>query len=341
MIYEYALEPSLVVDWALAGIGRCVGQFGLDYRRLVSDFPRDWKGQVYGDLLARFEYDYGHPDVANTLPTLDAYLQLLTECMVLRDSEIPSDAAWLDEAVREHSSRPFHAIFAASQPVTPHPDVITEKNVDNIRDPRWWLSTLKTTRKSAAEIGAALRPILQAARSIFVVDPYFDAEERRYRDTFAEIVKQATTLPRAVATLPQITLVTGVDRMFKKSEDPTNAAEEQARKVQEQNVASDMQHKVVRFLPSFVPPNVTVQLIVLRKLARGDPLHNRFVLTDVGGVVLPYGVDDYDREANHSAKDDLIPMPSGMYQERWAQYAHGVGTDIVLGPVLVCSRTSR
>lgn len=341
MIYEYALEPSLVVDWALAGIGRCVGQFGLDYRRLVSDFPRDWRGQVYGDLLARFEYDYGHPDVANTLPTLDAYLQILTDCMVLRDAEISSNAVWLDEAVREHSSRPFHAIFAARQPASHHPDVITEKNVDNIRDPRWWLATLKTTKKSAEEIGAALRPILQAARSIYVVDPYFDAGEKRFQDTFAEIVRQATTLPRAVTTAPQVTLITGVDREFKEREKPTNAAEEQARKIQEANVASHMHSQAVRYLPQLAPPQVRVQLIILRKVARGDPLHNRFVLTDVGAVILPYGVDDYDREVGHSAKDDLIPMPRGMYQERWSQYANGVGTDVVLGPVLVCNGASR
>ncbi len=90
----------------------------------------------------------------------------------------------------------------------------------------------------------------------------------------------------------------------------------------------------------YVPTLLTVQLVVLRKVIRGDPLHNRFVLTDVGGVILPYGVDDYDREANHSAKDDLIPMQRGMYQERWAQYVDGVGSDIVLGPVIISGAAS-
>ncbi len=340
MIYEYALEPSLVVDWALAGIGRCVGQFGLDYRRLVSDFPKDWKGRVYGEFLARFDYDYGHPEVANTQPLLDAYLQLLTDCMVPRQTEISSDAAWIQEALREHSARPFHAIFATNQPASPHPDVITEKNVDDIRDPRWWLPTLKTTRKTAVEIGAALRPILQAAKSIYVVDPYFDAEAKRFQDTFAEIVRQATTLPRAITSYPQITLVTGVDREFKEREKPTNAAEEQVRKAQEANVASHMHNMAVRYLSQYAPAQVTVEFVVLRKVIRGDPLHNRFVLTDVGAVILPYGVDDYDREANHSAKDDLIPMPRGMYKERWAQYADGVGSDIVLGPAIISGGAS-
>jgi len=337
MIYEYALEPSLVVDWALAGIGRCVGQFGLDYRRLVSDFPKDWKGQVYGDFLARFDYDYGHPDVANTQPTLDAYLQLLTDCMVPRQVALPHDAVWLDEALREHAARPFHAIFAAVEKTDLHPCVITEKSLDNIRDERWWLPTVKTTRKSAVEIGAALRPILQAASEIHIVDPYFDADASRFRDTFAEIVRQATASPRAVSSNPVITLVTGVERAFKDREKPTNEQEEKKRLREEVNVAAHIVELARRHLPGLVPSGVTVRLIVLKKATRGDPLHNRFVLTDVGGIIVPYGVDDYDREENHSAKDDLTPIPRGMYEERWAQYVEDMARNaaLVLGPVTI------
>lgn len=332
MIYEYALEPALVVNWAIAGIGRCVGQFGLDSRRLVSDFPRDWKGQVYGDFLARFDYDYGDPEVANTQPLLDAYLQLLTDCMVPRQIDLPFDAAWLDEAIREHGARPFHAIFASQQKADPHPDIITEKSVDNIRDEHWWLPTVNTTRKSAVEIGAALRPILQAASQVHIVDPYFDASKNRFRETFAEIVRQATVLPRAVSSNPVITLVTGVEREFKDYERPRNDEEEQKRLREERNVAADILEKARRYLPDLVPPGVNIRLVILKKPTRGDPLHNRFVLTDVGGVIVPYGVDNYDREEDHSAKDDLTPMLRGMYDERWAQYVKDIDGKTVIEP---------
>ena len=340
MIYEYALEPSLVVDWALAGIGRCVGQFGLDYRRLVSDFPKDWKGQVYGDFLARFDYDYGHPEVANTQPVLDAYLQILTDCMVSRQVTFPHDAVWHDEAIREHAVRPFHAIFAAGQKANPHRDIITENNVDDVRDTRWWLPTLKTTRKSAAEIGNALRPILQAASEIYIVDPYFDASARRFQETFAEIMRQATTLPRAILTSPKVTLVTGVDRAFKDWERPSTEQEERARLAAESKVAANILELARRHLTGHVPAGVTLRLVILKKADRGDPLHNRFVLTDVGAIIVPHGVDDYDRESDHSAKDDLTPMLRGMYEERWEQYVNSAAVNIVLGPEVISSASS-
>lgn len=332
MIYEYALEPALVVDWAIAGIGRCVGQFGLDYRRLVSDFPRGWSGLVYGDFLARFDYDDRHPDVTNTQPLLDAYLQLLTDCMVPRQVHLPHDAVWLDEAIREHALRPFHAIFASQQKADPHPDIFTEKSLDNIRDEHWWIPTVKTTRKSAVEIGAALRPILQVASEIHIIDPYFDPSAKRFQETFAEIVRQTTALPRAVSSDPVITLVTSVEREFKDYEKPTNAEEEKKRLREEKNVAADILGKARRYLPNLVSPGVTIRLVILKKVTRGDPLHNRFVLTDVGGVIVPYGVDDYDREQDHSAKDDLTPMLRGMYDERWAQYVKGIDGKTVIAP---------
>ncbi|EXI78381.1 MAG: hypothetical protein AW10_03095 [Candidatus Accumulibacter appositus] len=331
MIYEYALEPSLVVDWALAGDGCCVSQFGLDCRRLVSDFPTDWKGLVFADFLARYDYDYGHPDVANTQPTLDAFLQILTDCMVLRQIHLPQRAAWLEEAINEHFQRPFHAIFARRRPEDSPADVITEENIRNVRDPHWRLPTIKTTRKSAADIASRLRPLLQAASKIFLIDPYFDASKKRFQDPFAEIMRQTAMQPRAVSSSPVISLITGVERHFKETAKPTNEQEIGKRRKEEANVAAEIVRQARCHLAALVPNGLAVKISVLKNPTRGDPLHNRFVLTDVGGVILPYGLDERDRDGQ-CATDDLTLLPQGMYWERWKQYAEGKGIEVVLGP---------
>lgn len=332
MIYEYALEPALVVDWALANIGRCVGQFGLDYRRLVSDFPKDWKGLVYADFLARYDYDYGHPDVTNTQPVLDAFLQILTDCMVPRRIDLPQESVWLNEAVKEHSQRPFHAIFARERAEGSPPAVITERNLDDVRDKHWWLPTIRTTPKSAPDIALKLRPLLQAASQIFIVDPYFDAGKERFRETFAEIMRQTAMQPRAVSSSPVISLMTGVERAFREREKPTNEQELVKRRKEEANVAADIMHQARCHLAALIPNGLSVNFSVLKNATRGDPLHNRFVLTNVGGVIVPYGLDDYERDDGHCAKDDLTPMPQGIYWERWKQYAEGKGVEVVCDP---------
>ncbi len=336
MIYEYALEPSLVVDWALAGIGRFVGQFGMDHRRLISDFPKDWKGHVYEDFLARFDYDNGHPDFVNAQPILDAYLQILTNYIVARKIRVPDGTSWLDETIQEHDARPFHAIFAAQQTSTSPPDVITQQNIDDVWDARWWLPTIKTTKKSAKEIALVLRPLLRIATEIYIVDPYFDPSAKRFQDTFAEIIRQAATMPRSISSNPVITLMTSVERAFKHGEKPTNDIEHEKRLVEERNVAAYILEFAKRHLPKLVPPDITVRVVILKNALGGDPLHNRFVLTDMGAVIVPYGLDDYDCNEDHSAMDDLTLMPLGMYEERWNQYTQSKGITVVLGPETIC-----
>lgn len=332
MIYEYALEPSLVVDWALESDGRCVGQFGLDHRRLVSDFPRDWRGWVYADLLARYGNDYGCPEVANTLPLLDAFLQILADHMVLRQIRLRHEAVWLDEAIKEHSERPFHAIFAREMADIPNADVITEKNLGDVRDKHWWLPTIKTTPKSAVDIAVQIRPLLQAASQIVIVDPYFDASKARFRETFAEIIRQAEAQPRAVSSRPVISLITGVERAFKENGRWANEGGREKRREDEARVANEIIRQARFHLAKHVANGLTVKVSVLKNPDHGDRLHNRFVLTDVGGVIVPYGLDGNERDDEHGVKDDLTFMPEGMYSERWKQYAEGKGVELVRGP---------
>lgn len=317
MIYEYALDPALVVNWAISRIGRYVKQFGLDERRLVSDFPQDWRGRVVGAFYEHFDYDDTSLEFENAQLDLNAYLQILTDCMVYRNIKLPLDISWFDAVIAEHNSRPFYAIFTSNKENNSSlPEVITEKNTDDVDDIYWWIPTVKPTRKSAAEIAIALRPFLQASREIYIIDPYFDfdLQKPRFLNTLIEIVRQAISLPHAIQHTPSITVITGVERDGKTNDQ------------QAQKFAENIRNRAMQYLPKKIPNGIPIQLLILKNAAGGNPLHNRFLLTNIGGVIIPYGIDDYDRELNHGAEDDLQPMHKGIYEKRWKQYVklHGV-----------------
>ena len=62
------------------------------------------------------------------------------------------------------------------------------------------------------------------------------------------------------------------------------------------------------------------QAVVIRRLGErtsGEKLHNRYILTELGGVSLGAGLDE--REAG--ATDDVNLLDSDQYHRRWAQYA--------------------
>lgn len=346
MIYEYAIDPELVVNWVIAGIGRYVGQFGIDQRRLVSDFPINWEGRVYGELYKNFNDDDSSLEFQSTQLELQRYLQILTEYMVYRNINIPSDSSWLNAAIAEHAIRPFHAIFTSEKDEIGLLGVISEKNVDNIRDHYWMLPTVEVTKKSAVEIAEKLRPLLQAARKIYIVDPYFDAEEERFRKTLIEIANQVTKLPRAVEFTPVITIITKASRSYR----DRLSDDQEKREIELKNLAKSIENNAKKYLSKSILSGLSVNLVILRNAMQGNRVHNRYLLTDIGGVVIPYGIDEYKNndkyEDTDDTSDDLIPMPKGMYASRWNQYVrpfedqkkpidlHKIG--VVLGPVLVC-----
>lgn len=59
--------------------------------------------------------------------------------------------------------------------------------------------------------------------------------------------------------------------------------------------------------------------ILVRRLSRkpgGEQLHNRYILTDPGGVTFGIGLDD----GNEGETDDITLMDRETYELRWSQY---------------------
>ena len=329
MIYEYAVEPRLVAKWALEGTGRMVGQFGMDHRWLVSDFPKDWVSEVWGALYEHFGYDDGSLDFQNTKPILDAYVQILGEHVIRRTVSIPTTERWIDAALGEHVRRPFHAIVA-DQGVPENRAVITLDVIDDVRDARWYLPTVEPSPKSAAQIAEVLRPLVARAREIVIVDPYFKAEER-FTAPLAAILGASVRDREPELGLPRVVVMTGVDHAHSPL-DPPFSSEEKLK------VANNLLHWARQRLPSLLPAGIEIEFVCLTQAVGGDPLHNRFVMTDIGGAVMPYGTAARD----DAAIDDIQPMQKGIYLARWRQYARRQGVGIVrAGEVIRSALTTR
>lgn len=328
MIYEYALDPMLVVDWAIGRKGRFVGQFGMDQRRLVSDYPKDWAGEVYGAFYEHFGYDDSSLEFQNAQPELQSYVQWLSEFTVQRDVKRTAKHTWLQDAVTEHGRRPFHAIMTTAGDGVECAEVITPEVLDDLRDLRWYLPTITATKKSAEDLAAAMEPMLRGARYIVLVDPYFNAADARYQASFSALIRAACEARGSGSSLPELIVMTGIEQKHKPHEG------EFTREAMTR-VADDLRVKAQREIPKLLPVGMSVAFYCLKHPDAGDPLHNRYILTDIGGVVVPYGLAEYKPGEAHDAKDDLIPMPRGMYSERHQQYVKKAGIDIVLGGIRI------
>lgn len=323
MIYEYAVEPAVVARWARDGVVGLAGQFGLDQRRLVSDFPIDWVGEVSAALLEEFGYDAGDPDYIQASQFLNALLDFMSANMISRGWRRNQDKTWLEQAEEVHQAEPFHAILVSANPAE-KPAFITATILDNPKDQRWYLPTVSSTAKTADDLAEHLESLLRGASHLVIVDPYFDPQDESYREVLATLIDRAIGLRGPGRARPDVTLITGVAEG--RPGGGTVDLETQMR-----NEAHNRCEWAQQYLPACLPKGSNLTFMCVANFPDGDRLHNRFVLTDFAGASLPYGT----QALGAKVFDDISPLFRGQYQRRWRQYTRPEQLRIVGAPRVI------
>src|SRR5579863_8659087 len=115
MLYEYAVEPAAIsADWKA-----CVylaEKFGFDRGRLLSLFPKKW-------LALAIEATSHLPDTEKKR-VVEKLKELKDQSSVRSGRNYdPEIGTWLQNALAQQASDPFHAIIANTNP-TSHPSVV-------------------------------------------------------------------------------------------------------------------------------------------------------------------------------------------------------------------------
>jgi len=291
MIHEYALEPELVATWGNRQVARYfVESFGLGQPRIVSRYPKRWTSLVW----QAFRSDN---DVQKT--RLTELLALLSERMVRRRNYAwKPESTWLENAQTEHVRVPFRAILARANP-TGHPGTMTADDV-NDSTPLWAAPRGVAIARSASQMAATVAAMLRIAEIIIFVDPYFKPGELKNRGPLAAFL---------YAVLDSRPL----DR-------PSRVEVHTSLKYEKAPSVGFFRSECQKRLPSCIPKGIRLAILVLRQRAGGEHLHNRYILTDVGGVVFGAGLDD----GTEGETDDVTLMDRAQYERRWSQHSTDV-----------------
>ena len=289
MVFEYAVEPALVVTWADRRTGRYFrDKFGIGSPRLISRFPKRWKKRVW-DAWKASEMENGG-EVARR--RMEELIQQLSEAKVERRRVVwDAERSWMENAIGQEV--PFHAILARHNP-SGDPKVLVADELDESA-PGWVAPHGRAVARRAETIADAVGGMLRIATDIIFVDPYFAPGRRDFVRVVAACVRAGCN-GRAVG--PATVRILSSDR-------EANGTHEHFRTGCRER------------LPREFPPG---QAVVIRRLGErtgGEKLHNRYILTELGGVSLGAGLDE--REAG--ATDDLNLLDSDQFHRRWAQYA--------------------
>jgi hypothetical protein len=250
MLYEYAVEPAAIAaDWKT-----CVylaEKFGFDRGRLLSLFPKKWLSVAI--------------ESASHLPAVEKLRVIEKLTKLKRDSSIrsgrtydPNIGTWLQNALTQQVSAPFHAIIANSNP-TAHPHVLVVGELDE-GNPLIGIPHDAAIVREAQELAGAMKLLLRSAETVLFVDAYYDPFDRRYQDTLRECLRAVQEgNPEATCEIHHLDRPRGP---------PIDAIEREAK---------------TKFA-GVIPEGMTVSIIRWRERYGGEDFHARFVLTDKGGV---------------------------------------------------------
>jgi hypothetical protein len=265
MLHEFAVEPSLLGTWQ--NVRYFMGKFGVDQGRLISRYPRRWERLVLEGLSC------GPVEKARIEETLRRGKNRLLH----RFHEWRDGTPWLVNAEEEHSKRPFHAILADANPNT-QPFILLEADLDDTQPPKLWdIPRTRIVKRTALEMVGALRVLLRMAKTVLFVDRNFGPKSKNFR-LVLEGCLLAMLDQHKKCQAHQIEYHTG---------DALDGGE--------------FTRLCQGHLPDIIPNGVRVRVVRWRS----EDLHNRYVLTDVGGISFGQGLD---QASDTAQQDDVVTL---------------------------------
>jgi len=302
MIYAYAIEPAVAVTWCDWTEYRFVyDKFGLGTPRMLLELPKfsKWKKAAY--LIAETQ-DLSELDRTR----LAEIFKLLGERRVRHEDRVYNrDISWLENAEAEYGRHPFAAIIAMANPRS-HAAVIPERVLGASDDSRWDKPFAITPTRYARALAEAVRAMLENCSELHLVDPHFGPGNPRHRVVLEELLTVAMSKRDSAL---RVTL-----------------------HCSNKSTLESFQGSTAR-MKSRLPNGIALYFKRWNKRDGGEKFHNRYILTDLGGVTLGIGLDG----GRDTETEDINLMSAEQYQLRWSQFAGQDGRlDLIDEPSPIC-----
>jgi hypothetical protein len=281
MIHEFAVEPEVISSWGDFLIFVDLS-WGVEYGRLISEFPRDWKSMVYRNCEKRAVNKPGVMNLKRITERLNDS-EYLGKRMARLDRGYNPVMPWLRNAEDQHISRKFHAIIATSNP-DQHPKVLLSADI-NSDCKLWKVDPRCRCKRNPESLAQCAKLLLEMSEDIVFVDPYFEFMETdlkriedygkrtdRFTDTLRELINFSFRgkYPRSIT----------LHASYKKDQgkDKAQSLERWRRDCSDR-------------LSCLLPGGASIQVFKWQRIFGRQRLHPRFVLTELGGIYYEGGLD--------------------------------------------------
>lgn len=260
MLKEFALDPELLSNWK--DFRFFTSQFGAENGRLISRFPGNWDELVKAAAKGAKDIEF--------LKIIEALNRIKALMFVREYRTYTKGHQWIRNAIEENEHTSFRAIVS-----TKHdgriPNLIVGGDIDPTNPPDLWVvPTSIHIERTPEAMAACVKDLLSQCDEVLFIDPFFGPGKRQHTEPLRRFLE-------AIASR-------GTRRM------PTRV-EYHSGDLDQDTVT--LQNNLDRWVKAHLATSVTLTVVRWKK----SEMHNRYILTDRGGVMFGHGLDNADGKA--------------------------------------------
>jgi hypothetical protein len=241
---------------------------------------------VYDALVEKKPSDLDRTRIEERLKSID-------DRLLSNSRDYSPELPWVTNAVNQHSAKPFRAIITIEKTSESH--LLTADDVDET-NLQWQVPTNVLVKRTAEAMADAVRPLLEISSEIIFVDPYFDPEKRRFRRPLERFVEHLVASRREIKRI----------EMHFRDHDTSLFFNDAFKQTCDSK------------LSGILPAGLELRLVRWREREGGKRFHDRYILTNIGGLLFPTGLDDDDGDGGQQATINLLTQE--LHCEFWKDF---------------------
>lgn len=288
MIKEIALDPCLFAQWQHHLALR--DAFGVEKGRVISAFPKKWRGHVREEV-SRLEAlgEIGPVKAQSIREWLHVLPGVHDIGMVASRANYDGTKGWHLNAT--DAWRFFDAILSAQEIETPNA-ILADEDPEYLRDPKFSAETQLTIQRRKTQMVECTWPLVRDSKAVKLVEPHFNPNKPRFRDVLEAMLERLHAEGSSIREI-ELHVRHPEDRSPNDLNPPSFTV-------------SDLKEKLSPLLRSGWSLRIYLW-------TRGrETLHPRYLLTDRGGIQIDHGWD----EGKHDTETTPIML---LTKQRWEQ----------------------
>lgn len=297
MIRQYAIEPECLDTWERFRF--ILDSCGAHNGRVIVKFPKDWQSRLeklldnQGRAGATF---IQHRSIVEKLIKAQKQKKFVTRDDLSNNAYL-GNRTWVQNALAEHGKRPFDGIVAGQVGSADEKGCLMQIDRLDSDHPHWKVQRSVKVKRTPKEIAKLVAPLLQISQSVRLVDPYFlflnkGSNELSVNFRHLNVLREVMLLCRS----QKFSLIEYHCGDQKTEMLPANW--------------ESIKIKVRSALPRCAEAKLV--------LWPQDSLHNRFILTNVGGIQFGTGLDESTNARRPT--DDVSLLDLDHYESLWEDY---------------------